>query len=641
MDHQKAFQTQVREEGLMTLLSYAILFLGTGAVVLQMVSVRYLFQTFNELKAMHICIGLVLLSMVSMKQALVDKKRPHLSIVVWSVVIAVSLGILIYLKINYFDLIQKGDPNTLDMITGILLIVLCIEFTRRGFGKTLVILALIFVAYTFWGYLLPDPFHTGPFEFPYIISKYSVGFEGVLGFILGISVKYVFLFVVFGSLLLATGAHRFLFQIALTLSRHIQSGPVLSAIVPSMLMGTVTGVASANIFVTGSFSIPLMKKVGLKPEQAGAYEVSASTGGQIMPPVMGAAAFIMADFMKSPYIKIVMLALIPAVLFYLSLALYGHLTVLKLGIRVKKEDIESIGFTGTISTAPLFIAPLMVIIVIMAMGFTASLAIFGGISSLVAISLLRKESRLSLKGYMQALTDGAVLAFRVSALLSVIGVIISTVVLTGLGVKLSYFAAGVMGHNLMGMLVIVMIACIIMGMGVPTSAAYVLVSFITAPILIDAGISLYAAHFFAFYFAVFSLVTPPVAPAAAFGAALSGGNFWRTGLESSKLSVAGFLVPYLFVLFPPLLLNFSQNTLFEIVFGFLSCLLIIFNLQVSFVGYYVTRCNLLHRALALIPCVLLILYLTNHSMVYFTAGAVVFLGLTGLQVRSFRAKPKS
>jgi TRAP transporter 4TM/12TM fusion protein len=622
----------------MKLLSYAILFLGTGVVVLQMVSVRYLFQTFNELKAMHICIGFMVLSMVAMKQALGDKKRPQLSVVVWSVVIALSLAILMYLKLNYFDLIQKGDPDSVDVVTGILLILLCIEFTRRSFGKTLVILVLVFIAYTFFGYFLPDPLRTGPFEFPYIISKYSVGFDGVLGFILGISVKYVFLFVVFGSLLLATGAHRFLFYIALTLSRYIRSGPVLSAIVPSMLMGTVTGVPSANIFVTGSFSIPLMKKVGLRPDQAGAYEVSASTGGQIMPPVMGAAAFIMADFTKSPYIKIVVLALIPALLFYLSLALYGHLTVLKLGIRVNKQDIEAIGLTGTIATAPVFIVPLAVITVIMALGYTASLAIFWGICSLVAISFLQRQTRLSCKGYLEALTEGAILGFKVSALLSVIGVIISTVILTGLGVKLSYFATGVMGHSMLGMLVVVMVACIIMGMGVPTSAAYVLVSFISAPILIDAGISLYAAHFFAFYFAVFSLVTPPVAPAAAFGAALSGGNFWRTALESSKLSVAGFLVPYLFVLFPPLLLNFSRNTLVEIVFGSLACLLIIFTLQVSFVGYYFTHCNLLHRALALVPCVLLILYLTNYAMAYFIAGAGVFLGLTGLQLKSFRRK---
>ena len=628
-------------EKLLKALNYAILYIGTSAVVLQLVSIKYLFQTFNELKVMHICIGFILLSMVIMKKALDDKKRSRLSVIQWSLIIAVSLGILFYLKANYYDLIQKGDPEILDMITGIVLILLCMEFTRRSFGKTLVILSLVFVAYTFCGFLLPDPLHTGPFEFPYIISKYSVGFEGALGFILGISVQYVFLFVVFGSLLMATGAHLFLFQIALTLSRHIRSGPVLSAIVPSMLMGTVTGVASANIFVTGSFSIPLMKRVGLPPEKAGAYEVSASTGGQIMPPVMGAAAFIMADFTQTPYIKIILLALIPAILFYLSLAVYGHLTVLRLGIRVKREDIESLGFTGTLSTAPLFIVPLAVIIVVMAMEYTASLAIFWGICSLLTLSLLRKETRLSLRGYMQALSDGAVLAFRVSVLLSVIGIIISTVVLTGLGVKLSYFAASVMGQNLMGMLFMVMVACIILGMGVPTSAAYVLVSFISAPILVDAGVNLYAAHFFAFYFAVFSLVTPPVAPAAAFGAALAGGNFWSTGLESSKLSVAGFLVPYLFVLFPPLILDFSQTTSLEVVLGFLSCLLIIFNLQISFVGYYFTRCKIIYRSLALIICLSLMLYLINHSMVYFTIGIVVFLGFTGLQLRGFRALSRS
>jgi TRAP transporter 4TM/12TM fusion protein len=619
-------------------LDYAIIAIGVGTVVLQMVAVRYLFQTFNELKVMHICLALITLTLVAVKGAIDAEKRPRLSVALGSLVIAVSVGILVYLKVNYFRLIQQGDPTTWDMVVGILLIIPCLEFTRRFFGKTLVILALVFIAYAFWGYFLPHPFLTGPFELPYLIDKFAVGFNGALGFILGISVKYVFLFVVFGSLLLATGAHRFLFYIALRLSRGLRSGPIQAAIIPSMLMGTVTGVASANIFITGSFSIPLMKRVGLTPDQAGAYEVSASTAGQIMPPIMGAAAFIMADFTNTPYIRIALLAFIPAILFYISLAAYGHLTALKRDVRVTKEDIESVGFGGTLATAHLFIVPLAVIIVIMAMEFTPSLAIFFGILSLLFLSLLRKETRLSLKGYAQALTDGAILGFRVSVLLSVIGVIVSIVIFTGLGVKLGYFAAAVMGDNLAAMLFTVMIASVILGMGVPTAAAYILVAFITAPILIDAGISIYAAHFFAFYYAVFSLVTPPVAPAAAFGAAIAGGNFWRTALESSKLSVAGFLVPFLFILFPPLLLDFSQTTTLEVFLGALTCLLLIFSLQVAFVGHYFTHCNPLYRIAALGSCALLVFYLVTHSIIYFVVGVVIFLLLTGFQFRASRAR---
>lgn len=631
-------EAQAEKSGLIKVLNYAMICTATFAVLLQMVSARYLFQTFNEMKVMHICMGLVVLSMLTMKQALVENRRPHLAVALWSLFILMSLGILVYLKATYFTLIQKGDPETLDMVVGILLILLCMEFTRRFFGKNLVILALIFIAYTFLGQFLPEPFHAGPFEFPYIISFYSVGFRGSLGFILGVSVKYIFLFVVFGSLLLATGAHRFLFLVALTLSRRVRSGPVLAAVVPSMFMGTVTGVASANIFITGSFSIPLMKRVGFKPHQAGAYEVAASAAGQIMPPIMGAAAFIMADFTESAYLKIIILALIPAILFYFSVAVYGHLTSLKMDIRVTKEDIEGVAVKGTISTAPVFFVPLVIIVVTLALGFTASTAIFWGICSLFAVSPLIKATRLSPKGYLQAVTDGAVLGFKISVLLSIIGIIVSTVIMTGLGVKLSYFASSVMGHNLFGMLFIVMVASIILGTGVPTSAAYVLVSFISVPILIDAGVGLYAAHFFALYFAGLSIVTPPVAPAAALGAALAGGSFWRTALESSKVSLAGFLVPYLFVLFPPLLLDFSQTTRSQLVLGFLTCLLVILNLEVLFVGYYSTHCNLVERALALIACLLFIGYLTNHSLALFGGGVIVFLGLTGLQWKRSRAK---
>lgn len=625
-----------------SVLDWTIVILGSGAVVFQMISTRYLFQTFNEQIVIHLCVGLSLLTFVMMKTAVEKQVRPRLSVFLGSMAVAVSLWILVYLNVRYYDLIQQGDPTSLDMATGVALIAFCIGYTRKFFGYPLVTIALLFVGYTLFGHYLPGALKAGPYELPYIVSKYSVGFEGVLGFILGISVKYVFLFVVFGSLLMATGAQRFLFYIALSVSRHIRSGPVMSAIVPSMLMGTITGVPSANIFITGSFSIPLMKKVGLKPHQAAAYEVSASTGGQIMPPVMGAAAFVMAEFTQSAYIKIVLLALIPAILFYLSLAIYGHLTVMKMGIRVTEAAIAGVGFTGTLRTAPIFVIPLIVITAILVMGFTASQAIFWGICSLVGISLLQSETRLSFEGYLRALADGAVLAFKISILLSVVGLIISSVVVTGLGVKLSYLAAGMMGENLIGKLGLVMIACIILGMEVPTSAAYILVSFITAPILIDAGVSVHAAHFFAFYFAVFSVLTPPVAPAAAYGAALAKGSYFRTALESSKLSLAGFLVPYMMVVFPPLLLDFSQTSVSETIMGYTSCLFIIFGMQISFVGYFLTRCKIYHRVWAGVGALIFFQFLVTREILLFVAGLLLFAALILLQMRGRGSEaPKS
>ncbi|MEW6665053.1 MAG: TRAP transporter fused permease subunit [Thermodesulfobacteriota bacterium] len=628
-----SLQKQINVTGPEKTLDWIILVVGACSVIFQMISTRYLFQTFNEQIVIHLCTGLSLLTFMLMKDAVKKNVRPRSTVFLGSLVVAVSLWILVYLNVRYYELIQQGDPTTLDIATGIALIVLCIGFTKKFFGYPLVTIALTFVAYTLFGHYLPGPLRAGPYEFPYIVSKYSVGFEGVLGFILGISVKYVFLFVVFGSLLLATGAQRFLFYVALSISRHVRSGPVMSAIVPSMLVGTITGVPSANIFITGSFSIPLMKKVGLKPHQAAAYEVAASTGGQIMPPVMGAAAFVMAEFTQSAYIKIVLISIIPAILFYLSLAIYGHLTVMKMDIRVTEDAIDSVGFTGTLRTAPIFIIPLFTITLVLVIGFTASQAVFWGICSLIGISLLQKETRLSLMGYLRAFSDGAVLAFKISILLSVVGLIISSVVVTGLGVKLSYFAAGLMGENLIGKLGLVMIACIILGMEVPTSAAYILVSFITAPILVNTGVSVHAAHFFAFYFAVFSVVTPPVAPAAAYGAALAKGSYFRTALESSRLCVAGFLVPYMIVMFPPLLLDFTQNPLSEIVMGYVSSLLIIFTLQVSFVGYFLGPCTAFHRVWSGVIALLFFRYLMTHSMTIFGSGVLVLLGFVCYRTR--------
>jgi TRAP transporter 4TM/12TM fusion protein len=620
-------------------ISMAILLIGAGAVLLQMVAARYSFQTFNEEKVMHLCVGLVLVSLVVMKQAL-DQKKSLIPIVLWSIPILISIVVLLYIKGNYVDLIQKGDPEMPDMVIGGLLIVLCFFYAKKFFGYPIVTIAFVFVLYTTFGHLLPGPLNTGPYDLPYIISKYAMGFEGILGFILGVSVKYVFLFVVFGSLLMATGAPRFLLHIAVSLSRHIRSGPVLSAIVPSMMMGTITGVPSANIFITGSFSIPLMKKVGLSPVQAGAFEVAASTGGQIMPPVMGAAAFLMADFTNSSYAKIALISLIPAVLFYLSLVLYGHLTVMKLGIRVSEKDIESVGFTGSLATAPVFIVPLGVITAVLLLDFTASAAIFWGICTLILVSFFRKETRLSFGKYLEALSDGAVAGFRISILLSIVGIVISSVVLTGLGVKLSYFAAGLMGNNVIGQLLLIMLSCIVLGMEVPTSAAYILVSFIAAPILIESGVKLHAAHFFVFYFAVFSVVTPPVAPAAAYGAALAKGSYFKTGIESSKLCLAGFLVPFLCVFFPPVMLDFSGHSISHIILGFLSSILIILNFQICLAGYYIIRCNALFRGLGLAAAILFLGYLVGHSPLMWVSGAAVFLFMTIFQARVLFAMQK-
>jgi len=574
-----------------------------------------------------------------MKQAL-DQNKSIVPIVLWSVPITISILTLVYIKSNYVDLIQKGDPELLDMIIGTLLIITCFFFAKKLFGYPIVTIAFIFVLYTLFGHLLPGPLNTGPYDIPYIISKYAMGFEGILGFILGVSVKYVFLFVVFGSLLMATGAPRFLLHIAISLSHRIRSGPVLSAIVPSMLMGTITGVPSANIFITGSFSIPLMKRVGLSPVQAGAFEVAASTGGQIMPPVMGAAAFLMADFTNSSYAKIALISLIPAVLFYLSLVVYGHLTVLKLGIRVSEKDIESVGFTGSLTTAPVFIVPLGVITAVLLMDFTASAAIFWGICTLIFVSFFRKETRLSFRKYLEALSDGAVAGFRISILLSVVGIVISSVVLTGLGVKLSYFAAGLMSNNIMGQLFLIMLSCIVLGMEVPTSAAYILVSFIAAPILIETGVKLHAAHFFVFYFAVFSVVTPPVAPAAAYGAALAKASYFRTGIESSKLCLAGFLVPFLCVFFPPIMLDFADATMLRIILGFASCILVIINFQIFLAGYYLIRCNHIFRGLGLLAAILFLAYLVNHSALMWISGIAVFIAITILQARVLFAVKK-
>ncbi|MGD9829031.1 MAG: TRAP transporter permease, partial [Hyphomicrobiaceae bacterium] len=356
----------------------------------------------------------------------------------------------------------------------------------------------------------------------------------------------------FGSLLSVIKVNDLFFEIGKAAGRIFSGGPGQTAVISSSLVGTVTGAAVANIAITGAFTIPFMKKVGYKPEDAGAIEATASTGGQIMPPVMGASAFLMASFLGVPYATIMAAALIPAILYYWSVVLGVQFLSVKAGI---EAPIERVDRALVMRRMPLFLIPLAVMITLLAMHFSPSVAAFWSILLAIALSMLQKDTRPTLSGLAACLAEGAVIGAQIGVSLAIVGLMAQTLITTGLGSKIAGLVELLSAGNLILALILTMVVSLILGCGVPTSAAYGLVAIVVVPALVKLGVAPLAAHFFAFYFAVISAVTPPVALASLAGAGIAGASYMRTSISAFKLAIAGFIIPFLVVFNPAVILE--------------------------------------------------------------------------------------
>ena len=504
----------------------------------------------------------------------------------------------IYILIFFEDLANRsGLPTYMDLATGLVMILLLLEATRRISNPILSCLAISALLYCFIGALLPDALggHRG-FSFTRIINHMYLGMEGIFGTPTEVSSTFVFMFILFGAVLEKTGIGKFIIDLSLALAGWSTGGPAKVAVLSSGLMGTVSGSSVANVCTTGMFTIPLMKSVGYRPHFAGAVEAVASAGGQIMPPVMGAGAFIMAQFLGVPYTVVVIAAIIPALLYYTAVLLQVHLEAQRLGlVGIPRNRLPSV--IALLRARGFLLLPLVAIIYLLLSGFTPLMAAFWGIIVCIVLSWLNKETRLTPKKLAEAFEAGARSSLSVACACACVGMVVGTSTLTGLALRVAGGIVELSHGMLLPTLLLTMVASIVLGTGLPTTANFIITSTMAAPALLQLGVDPLAAYMFVFYFGISADLTPPVALAAYAGAGIAGSDPMRTGVTAFKLALAGLIVPYIYVYNPMLLfIGAEPLPMFQ---ATLTALLGVFLLAMSTVGYFKGNLSWPLRVLAL------------------------------------------
>ena len=460
-----------------------------------------------------------------------------------------------YIAVFFNDIARRGaEPVNMEIYLGIAAIILLVEAGRRVVGNVLPCLSMIFLAYCYFGNYVPGIFQIRGYSVSRIIQHMYLTPEGIFGLALGVSATFVIVFIIFGAFLSQSGGARFFNELALAVAGGRPGGPAKVAVVASGLLGTISGSSVANVATTGAFTIPLMKRVGYEPYYAGAVEACASTGGQLMPPIMGAGAFVMSEFLGIPYLTIAGAAVIPAFLYYTAIFTNVHIRARKKGLEGLPKEQLPVLKEVMLSDGHLII-PVIVIIVTLLMKYTPLRAGFIGVVSVVIVSSLKKNTRMNFAAVVKALEDGARGALGVAMACALVGFIVGTSSLTSLGLTISNNIIDIAGGNLLLTLVMSMCACIILGMGLPTTANYIVCSTIIAPALIGMSVLPLAAHLFVFYFGIMADITPPVCLAAFTGAGIAGASPSKTGFTATRIAIASFMLPYCFVYNPMLLLQ--------------------------------------------------------------------------------------
>lgn len=483
--------------------------------------------------------------------------KDKIDITDWLLII-LSVGVWGYIFFNVEAIALKGGQmSTTDMVLGVLAVLLTLEVTRRVVGPELPIVTIVFLLFAYFGRHMPGIFAHRGFNVTRIVSHMYMTTEGIMGTPLGVSSTFVFMFILFGSFLDKTGVGEFFIDFAYALTGSTRSGPAMTSVLSSGLMGSISGSSVANTVTTGAFTIPLMKSVGYKPHYAGAVEATASTGGQIMPPVMGAAAFIMADFTGFPYISIVKAAIIPAVLYYIAVGTMVHLEACKLGLKgMPRESLPKV--SHILRKQGYLTLPLIAIIFMLVKQYPPTMAALTGIviGVIVAmtVSLIKKDNSFTPKDILGAMEAGAKGAVGVACACACAGMIVGVVTLTGFGLKIAEVIVQIAQGRLIPTLLLTMISSIILGMGLPTTAKYIVLATMAVPAITKLGVNLMSAHLFILYFGVVADVTPPVALAAYAGAGIAGANSMKTGFQAFKLAIGAFIIPYIFVINPHLIM---------------------------------------------------------------------------------------
>ena len=540
----------------------------------------------------------------------------------WYDIVAMALGTgaFLYFTFNATTIIQQGSIfQWYQIAIGIVGILALAEVCRRSVGLPILIVAGCFVVYALvWGLSNPDFGR----RLNLLVRTLFYSKEGVFSTPVNVCSKFIGVFIIFGAFLERTGIGDFFINISNAVVGRFSGGPAKVAVVASAFEGMVSGSSVANTVGSGSVTIPLMKKTGYKPEFAAAAEASASTGGQIMPPILGAAAFLMADYVQVPYPTIALKAILPAVLYFTGVFITVHLEAKKLGLRgLSKEELPRL---KPLLKKIYLLLPLVLLIYLVSTS-TRSIAYAAAIAIVAAIvvSLLNKDNRLTPKRFLEALASGGQGMITVAAACGIAGIIAGTITITGLANTLINGIVALANGQVIIALFLTMLCCIVLGMGVPTTANYCIMAATCAPILVRMGVPVIAAHFFVFYFGIVADLTPPVALAAYAGAAIAGANPMKTAVTATKLAIAAFIVPYVFALNPAML--FIDTTVFDVVLICITSVVGIFGVSAALEGFFLTKMPWYQRIISAVGGLLLIYPGLVTDTVGLCMVAVVFI----------------
>ena len=552
-------------------------------------------------RGIHLGFGLALVYLLYPTCKSWSRHKIHPLDLVLAVLGAAAPAYIIYEFQNL--VLRAGTVSDVDLVVGAVGILLVIEATRRVVGLPMVCVVLVFLGYAFAGPYMPGVLAHRGLTLSQLVSHLYFTTEGIFGIPLGVSSTFIFLFILFGAYLESTGLGKFFIDLANAIAGWASGGPAKVAVLSSGLMGTVSGSSVANVVGTGSLTIPMMKKLGYHKNFAGAVEAAASTGGQLMPPVMGAAAFLMAEFVGVPYIDIVKAAVVPALLYFAGVWLGVHFEAKRKNLKgIPRDQLPKI--LTLLKERGHLALPLILIVYLLVSGYTPMRAALVAIVLSIVCSALRKSTRMKPIEIVRGLEKGARNVLGVLVACAAAGIIIGVVTKTGVGLKLASGLLELSGGMLLPTMFFTMITAIILGMGVPTTANYVITSTIAAPALVQMGVPVLAAHMFVFYFGIIADVTPPVALAAYAGAGISGGNALKTGVNASKLAIAAFIIPYIFVLSPVILM--MEGTAADLLLSTVTALIGMVALSSALIGYLADHCRTPERILLVVGGLLMI-----------------------------------
>ncbi|WP_088625811.1 TRAP transporter fused permease subunit [Oceanicola sp. 22II-s10i] len=522
-----------------------------------------------------------------------------------------------------------------DQWLALLALFACVELTRREFGLGLTIVAGGVLAYVLWGQHLPGMLRHAGFTLDQIVQGTWYGYAGVFGLPVSVVIELLFIYIVFGMVLEATGAGHALIRIAVRLTGRVAGGPAHAAIVASTLFGSMSGSVTANVAGTGTFTIPMMKQKGFRPEFAGAVEAAASTAGQFIPPVMGAVAFMLAQLTSTPYLMVCIAAIVPAAAYVIALFIAVWLEARRSGIgATAPEDMPVLNRRDAIDSL-MFVIPILTVIAILVAGRSPAMAGFGATVAALVLGFLNPEVRRNPWRLVEALVKGGISGARIMIAVGAIGIVVAGMNLTGLGLNFAQAVGSLGSENLFFSLILTALACLALGMGMPTLPAYLIIVLVMGPALSAMGAPRIAVHMFVLYYAVLSAITPPVALAAFAAAPIADANPMKVGIVAMRLTIVGFIVPFLFVLNPSLLLieNFD---LADFTVGILRIACIIWALSAALAGYGATRLSPLWRGAYILAAGLCLARWTEVDVI----GFLMVGGLLVLELLRARTQPR-